>query len=134
MAKNLSRIVKFSLIFIVVALLFTSCATIYQAYPGPEISKNQEAIIIIGRWHDTVTGRANLQVDMVDGRQIQNPPDKIALLPGDHTLGISGFASAGIFKESITPTDYNIHVEGGKTYRLFIDNPRNPVLVFRQES
>lgn len=81
-----------------------------------------------------MTGRANLQVTMIDGKNISTPPDKIALLPGDHTIRIGGIVSSGIYKRNITPSDNRIYVEAGKTYRLFLDDPRNPALIFREES
>ena len=132
--KNLPRNVKLLLAVIIVWVLFSACSSTYKAYSSKAISRNHEAVLIIGRWQDAMTGRGELQVDMIDGQPISETPDRIALLPGDHIIRIGGFVSSGIYKKNITSSDYKIYLEAGRTYRLFIEDSRNPVMIFHEES
>ena len=141
--KDILHVVGVSLIIIVAGLLFTGCASSYQAYPGSALPRQQVAVLkwdsefIWGqRFGSEMTVDGNLVrcrggiYPHVDGKSVQYRggmyPPSIALLPGWHTIGFS--MQSPVFINNSSSRD--IYVGAGKTYiakRIveYIHNPRS---------
>ncbi len=115
------------ILLLIITIVVSGCGTM-KAYPGPELPREQLAIIKEGAADFKILGRTSvIAIRAVDGLKRGHGDETIAIKPGRHNLSVqlvllshaTGILGKILDPNTATPlTQFSFEAEAGRTYVL----------------